>query len=82
MKVRELIERLKEMPQELEAVIYDADEGALLRLDAYMIEHKMPDKPYKDYPMHYFERVEIGADYDDRRIERTLLPPGDSSLDK
>ena len=64
MKVRELIALLQQMPQDEEAVIYDADESALLRLDPGNVWREPANEFYK------FDRVLIGGCYDDRRIER------------
>ena len=64
MKVRELIAILQTMPQEDEAVIYDADEACLLRLDQGNVWRDPADEFYK------FDRTVIGGCYDERRIER------------
>ena len=64
MKVRDLIAKLQTFPQDAEAVIYDADESNLLRLDEGNVWFEKAD------PFYHFDRVEIGGCYDDRRIKQ------------
>ena len=63
MKVSELIERLKEMPQDMDIYIHDADESCLLRLSASRVWYEKGD------PNYPFERVEIGGTYEDDRVK-------------